>query len=171
MTNSTWRIILIAISLFFVWLIWGCSTTSKIKSVTRTRTDSTATARTDYAAGNRTDSSGSRVTVIDKTGTFEKETVYVYRPGRVDSIPVIQTITIREKGTGVTRIVIHDTAHITRVDTVTVVKDASVSVKKDEMTKDKSVKRTSYWGWLWLILALVAGCLVYRYLGRIKASV
>lgn len=164
------RLLFIAAGLILVWLIWGCSTTSKNKTVSRVRVDSTASTKVDSTAGKRSDSAGVTTTIIEEAGNYERETTYVYRD-RSDTIRVVETVTIRERGNNASRTVIHDSVRVYRVDTVTVIREAQVNVKRDEQVKTKAVSRTSYWGWLWLILAIVAGYLVYRYWGRIKALI
>lgn len=161
MSNNLFRWLLIIAALAAVICFASCSTTSKNKTVSRIRVDSMASARVDSTAGGRIDSSGVSTTIIEVAGNYERETTYVYRD-RTDTVRVIQTLTIRERGNNASRTVIHDSVRVYRVDTITVIREAQVAVKRDEQVKTKAVRRVSYWGWLWIILALVAGYCIYR---------
>lgn len=83
----------------------------------------------------------------------------------------IKKITIKETGVKKTKETIvadkNDSTNVKKTDTGNLTKDVKTNLVKTETIKNKEVERTSYWGWLWLLL-LIPAYLIYRNWPKIK---
>jgi len=76
-----------------------------------------------------------------------------------DYFPPVRKITIKETGIKKEKHIIAantvDSSTVSKKETVDFTKTVNTELHKTEVVKNKTVKRTSYWGWLWI--ALFAG--------------
>lgn len=83
----------------------------------------------------------------------------------------VKKITIKETGIKKTKETTvadkNDSTNVKKTDSGNLTKDVKTNLVKTETVKKKEVERTSYWGWLWLLL-LIPAYIVYRYWDKIK---
>lgn len=182
-----WLLFIITVSVIMV----SCSTTSKIKSISKTTVDSSSVVKSDSSGLKTTDSvsvkKDNTVTVTETDGAYTKETIFEFADPETDSgstvkylvpaddyFPVIKPailkkITIKETGIVKTKQTTAantiDSNRVTTTEAATVKKEAVTDVKKTVVTKDKAVKRTSCWGWLWMGIIAAAVFAVGWYFG------
>jgi len=159
-------------------VIYSCTSTSKIKSVTKTTEESKSTVKVDSNVIKGKDSTkvvkGNSFMIVESTNDYEKETVIEFDTAKAwqegydsaksfidaaDYFPVTQRvtkITIKEKG----KLIARESVQAKTVDSVSVKSQEQAEVKKEEVKsekktefkKDKQVKRISYWWWLLLLI-------------------
>lgn len=170
-------------------LLYSCSTTNKHKEIKKSIIDSVSVVKIDSSHSNTIDSTNVKkdntVTVKETEGNYTKETVIEFDTTRLnisnwpvtpeDYLPVksgaITKITIKETGVKKTKETIvadkNDSTNVKKTDTGNLTKDVKTNLVKTKTIKNKEVERTSYWGWLWLLL-LIPAYLVYRNWPKIK---
>lgn len=176
------------IPIILVALLFGCSTINKHKSVEKVFTDSLSVIHVDSIAVKTVDSAkvikDNTITITDKTDDYKEVTVFEFgtsrsMPNPQDSVmsgaskedyfPVIKKITVTKTGTKKENIKVAantiDSSWFRHKDSVVLNKDTKTGLKKTEIKKDIVVKRTSYWGWLWIGLGIAAVYLVGWYFG------
>ena len=116
------------------------------------------------------------VTTVEKEDNYVKETVIEFEPVKsdikaADYFPIIKKTTIKETGIKKEKQTIAsnkvDSTALKTTQSTDLTKEVSTDLHKTEVTKNKEVKRTSYYGWLWLLL-LIPAYLVYRNWDKIK---
>ena len=164
---SGWVIIL-NLSILFT----SCSTTKKIKSFTKTTVDSVSVVKIDSSTLKAVDSTSVKkdntITTIEKQDDYEKETVIEFdtvnhssekSPAEDYFSPIIK-ITIKEKGIKKEKSSIQtnilDSSRKLSTETADLRKITDTKLHKTETVKNKEVKRTSYWGWLWIGIITIA---------------
>lgn len=188
--KTFWQLVLIGI---VIMCFSRCSTTNKTKSVTKTNTDSTSIVKIDSNIVKLKDSTtvkkDNTVTTIEKEDNYVKETTIefdtskyakgsgIYEPSGnlpTDYFQPIKKITIKETGTKKEKKTIAankiDSTSLKSTEKIDLSKETKTELVKTETTKNKVVERTSYWGWLWLLL-LIPAYLVYRNWNKIKAFI
>lgn len=178
--------------LFFVVIIVllsSCSTTRKIKSVVKSTTDSSSVVKIDSNITRTIDSTtvkkDNTVTTTETEDDYKKEIIIEFdtsfkwvdtsntqpkRSGWVvadDYFPPIKKITIRETGVKKEKTVTVankiDSTTIAKKETVDLTKSVNTETHKTTIEKNKEVKRTSYWGWLWIGLICLACAVVFAF--------
>lgn len=188
MKNTNWQLILIG-SLIILGFS-HCATTNKTKSITKTNIDSTSLVKVDSNVVKSVDSTSLKkdntITTVEKEDNYTKETVFEFGIGgdtssykqekgfyvkSADYFPPIKKITIKETGIKKEKQIIAankvDSTVLKSNESTGLVKEENTQLHKTETVKNKDVKRTSYYGWLWLLL-LIPAYLVYRNWGKIK---
>lgn len=177
--KTTWQLLLIGALIIFGFS--KCSTTKKIKSVTKTYIDSTVTVKIDSNVVKVKDSTAVKkdntLTVTEKEDNYTKETVIEFdtataiKTDSKDYFQPVKKITIRETGIKKQKQTIAankvDSTKVISNESTDLTKESTTELQKTEVTKNKEVRRTSYWGWLWLLL-LIPAYLVYRNWDKIK---
>lgn len=185
-------ILLLLLVLIAAVLFNSCTVTNKNKSVHKSSVDSTSVVKIDSSAKKSIDSTNVKknnvVTVKESEDNYTKETVYEFVPlGKLgDSVvygydaPVkksdyfpaqLAKITIKETGIKKAKEVktdnSTDSSRLVKIDTSSSSHASTTDLHKTDYTKDKVVKHTSYWGWLWLLL-IIPAYLCYRNWPKIK---
>lgn len=147
-------------------ILYSCSTTHKSKSYSKSTVDSSSVVKIDSNVVKKIDSvsvkKDNTVTTVEKEDDYTKETVIEFdsttrsSTPAADYFPAIRKITIKEKGIKKEKQIIAantiDSSQVTKNETLDLTKTVNTDVKKTEVVKNKVVKRTSYWGWLWFLL-------------------
>lgn len=182
--------LIVLLGLIFITLFNSCTVTSKNKSVHKSSVDSSSIVKVDSSAKKSIDSTGVKknnvVTVKESEDNYTKETVieFVNPLGNIpdsgkpsfttpakDYFSAVAKITIKEKGVKKAKEVktdnSTDSSHLVKIDTSSSSHASTTDLHKTDYTKDKIVKHTSYWGWLWLLL-IIPVYLCYRNWPKIK---
>lgn len=182
-------LVILLVAIFSV-LLNSCTVTNKNKSVHKSSVDSSSTVKVDSSAKKSIDSSSVKknnvVTLKESEDNYTKETVieFVNPLGNIpdsgkpsftipakDYFPAVAKITIKEKGIKKAKEVKTDNStdsfRLIKIDTSSSSHASTTDLHKTDYTKDKVVKRTSYWGWLWLLL-IIPAYLCYRNCPKIK---
>lgn len=158
-------------------LFSSCSTTKKIKSVNRSYVDSSSVTRVDSSVNTKIDSSAVKkdntVTIKEVDSNYTKETVIEFDTFRISQIdaadyfPPVKRIKITETGFKKEKIETKANTSDSNRKIITGSTDLTKTVKtelvKTQTVKNVDIKRTSYWGWLWLIPLLILAVIIYRY--------
>ena len=181
------RYIIIPILIFFS----SCSVSHKIKSSSRSTVDSLSTVKIDSVVVKTVDSTrvkkDNTITTIDREDNYQKVTVVEFdTTGHIvelnnllyhlpdvtdaaDYFPPIKKITITENGVKKEKHIIvantSDSSQFANREVTNLRKNVTTDLHKVEVIKNKDIKRTSYWGWLWIALIIVAVYLVGWYFG------
>lgn len=172
--------IIILLSLISL-ILFSCATTNKTKSVAKTSIDSTVTVKVYSNVVKVKDSTtvkkDNTVTLTEKEDNYTKETVIEFdtataiKTDSKDYFQPVKKITIRETGIKKQKQTIAankvDSTKVVSNESTDLTKESKTELQKTETIKNKDVKRTSYWGWLWLLL-LIPVYLVYRNWDKIK---
>lgn len=169
----------------------SCSTSRKTKSVFKSTTDSSSVVKIDSNVNRVIDSTtvkkDNTITTTETEDNYTKETIFEFdtsfkwvdtlndqpkRSGWVvadDYFPPIKKITIRETGIKKERVKTVankiDSTTVAKKETVDLTKSVNTETHKTTSIKNKEVKRTSYWGWLWIGLICAAVFAVGWYFG------
>lgn len=175
-------LLFVLLLLFLSTILQGCATTNKAKSLHKETINSISTTSIDSSAHKTIDSSkvtkANSVTVKETDGSFERETVILFDTSiikntatREDYFPHVKSIIIKEKGLNKAKETKteakNDSAGHREINNSDLTKNVKTDFHKTESDKIKTVKRTSYWGWLWLLM-MIPAYLVYRNWPKIK---
>lgn len=160
------------------------SSVTKIDSNTVKSIDSISVKKANTITNTEVEDNYTKVTVIEyDTTDFTRLSImwdsmdHLFKTPAADYFPSIKQpikkITISETGIKKERTNIvqnkSDSTKLSKNDNIELTKTTAVDLHKTETVKNKEVHRTSYWGWLWLLL-LIPAYVIYRNWDKIKLA-